>query len=548
MRIVDPLIVALLGAIGILVVTGGFHYSSPAAKLELSQVDAFAWALLALIVLRRVLWKKWLPKSVERVADEVLAFFSRNARFPLTAAIALYVVLQTWNSAWRYDSFHATAFDLSFVEQALWSTTRFGFLHSTLSKGQTYLGEHFSPALGAIALLYRAFDSITFLFFLQSLILASGAWLVYALAREKKLPRPIAALTGLAFLSYQPLRLANNFDFREDNLFVPVFLGMLLALEKRKWKTFWLLCAASWTIKENAAIFTCLTGLWVAGEAQLRRQPKAARERASATLHGATLAALSLVVFAVVNTKITPLFVGQGAGAQTMLRRRMPHFGETNGEILKFMLLHPIQTFLVLAEPLFQLKAVKYFLDVTLPFLAFVPAAPLVAPIVVAGMVMNLLVNLPTIGFHYECVIIPFLFYILVAGLARLQRVKKLSGAAIPTLVAISFLLSYGRSPVESIRHHAPTERDRFVESELEKIPPEASIATQAVLHPHLTHRRDAYLYSPALPPADYVVFDLDPSRSRYGTPQLDEAAARIDAKTYDLVLDRESLKIWKRK
>ena len=416
------------------------------------------------------------------------------------------------------------------------SSTRLGFLHSSLSKGQTYLGEHFSPILGLVALLYRVFDSTYFLFLFQSLVLGAPALLIYALAVQKKIPRPVAVVVSICYLLYQPLRTANNFDFREDNMFIGIFLAALLALEKGRLLWFWAMCLVSWIVKENAPIFTGLIGAWLVLAGPKRR------------INGFALGLLSVAAFFVINTKITPHFVGTGVGADTMLVKRMRHFGNSNAEIFHSILSHPFGFIFEIAQPFFHLKALKYFLDVTAPFLFFVPAAPLPALIVLAGISMNLLVNQPTIGFHYECILIPFLFYILLAGLAALNKRNKLSGVKVVALVFLSFLLFYGRSPVESIRRFWPNAHQRFVADELRKIPESASVATQSALYPHVSHRKDAFLYSAGVPATDYIIADLSPGIDLYATMNLATDVARIDPLVYSLEFDHDNLRIWRRK
>ncbi|MBI3558301.1 MAG: DUF2079 domain-containing protein [Deltaproteobacteria bacterium] len=542
MLLLDGIIYALTSMVVLLLITGGVHYASPTMKLELSQVDAFAISLLALLCIRRSAFKRWLPPRIERSATIAMLIFSRYPLATLAVANLVYVLLMTWSSSCRFDSFHATAFDLSFVDQSLWSTTHVGFLHSSLAKGQSYLGEHFSPVLGLVALVYRLFDSPYFLFLLQSVALASGSLLVYALGVQKKIPRSVAVTAALCFLLFQPLRAANSFDFREDNLFIPIFLGALISLEKKRLTLFWVLCLISWSVKENAPIFTALLGAWLCVDSLRGRMPVSRR------WHGVALGLLSFFAFYIINSKITPHFVGSGMGADTMLVKRLRQFGGTNDQILRAILLHPFAFAAEVLRPFFQVKAARYFLDVTAPFLFFVPAAPLPALIVLAGIGMNLLVNQPTIGFHYECILIPFLFYILLAGLATLNSKNKLVGVRVPVLMTLSFLLFFGRSPVDSIRRHWPTAHDRFVSQELLRIPEAASVATQGVLHPHLAHRKDVFLFSAGVPSTDYIVADLSPGIELYATPNLYADLAKIDSAVYSLEFDRDGLKIWHRK
>src|SRR5688572_20044325 len=117
MRILDGLCYALSVIIVLLVATGGVHHESATMKLELSQVDAFAWVLLGLLAIRRWRSGKWLPPRLESFVSDVLSWFERAPINALAFAMLTYVFAYTWALSFRFDSFHANAYDMSFVEQ-----------------------------------------------------------------------------------------------------------------------------------------------------------------------------------------------------------------------------------------------------------------------------------------------------------------------------------------------------------------------------------------------------------------------------------------------
>lgn len=533
MRIADTLIYILLLLCLGLAVTGGVHYSSPSLKLELSQIDAFAWAALALMALRKWKWGSWLTPKLEAGISNFLQALERKPALALGLMLGSYFVLHTWVSAWRFDSFHANAYDLGYVDQPLWATTRVGFLHSSLSRGSTYLGEHFAPVLGLVSAVYLIWDSIYLLFAFQTAVIASGSYLVYRLSRTKGIERGFSAFLALCYLIYIPIRSVNGFDFREDNLFIPVFLGALLAIETRRWIALWVLTALAWTVKENAPLFTAMIGGWL-----LLRRHEARR------IQGAALIMASIAVFAIVNMKITPHFAG---ASDTKAVHRLGQFGRSNAEILSYIATHPFSFIWAIAKPVAQPQALKYFLQIFVPFLLHFPAAPLVALIALAGFVMNVVVNLPMLGFHYECLLIPFLFYVLVSAVARMPAERR-RAPHVAALTLMSFLVFFGRGPVHSLRTNKPTERHKFVAAELAKIPQNASITTQSALHPHLDHRKDAFLFSPEPSTTDYVIFDFAPGVDRYGTPDLEGNLKRLDQSVYEKVFDQDHLVILKRR
>lgn len=532
--IIDRAILALTVFVLALFVTGGVHFNVGAAKIEISQLDPFTIPLVLLIALRLRSRVKPYPSSIESRWEAMLSYFKREPLRVVLTGIAIYVILFTLAQAVRYESFNASAFDLSYIDQGIWNTARgLGFLHSDISRGGTYLGEHFAPILGVIAPFYAVVDSIYWLFFLQALILSSGALIVYKLARLKKLSAQVATLFAVCFLLYHPLRAANGFDLREDNFYVPIFLGVLYFKEAKNWILFGLLCALSWFVKENASLFTFMLGLWMAYDALKAKN----KTKPWAAL---VLIVASLAVFWVVNSKITPHF--SGPQNRTMLVQRLSHFGSTNKEILSTLLLKPYLALWELIKIFFSKESIHYVLAVLVPFAAFARKSKPAFLIACAGVALNLLLNVGRIGNHYECIFLPFLFYVLIDGASRM----KLTSSSL-FLVLLSFFLFFGRSPVDSIRRLWPSERDRWVTSELSEIPHWASVATTSPLHPHLTHREQIEMIRPGMD-TDYIVADIAPHRSRYANDDLEKHLKNLDRVKYENILDENGLLIWRKR
>src|SRR6267142_3490952 len=101
----DRTIDALAALIAVLLVTGGIRFHVGGARLELSQIDALAWALLALMTFRCLRSGGWLTPGLDRLAERARRLLERRPRAVLGAAVTVYVVLHVWIAAWRYDSF-----------------------------------------------------------------------------------------------------------------------------------------------------------------------------------------------------------------------------------------------------------------------------------------------------------------------------------------------------------------------------------------------------------------------------------------------------------
>jgi len=159
-------------------------------------------------------------------------------------------------------------------------------------------------------------------------------------------------------------------------------------------------------------------------------------------------------------------------------------------------------------------------------FNLFVPwlGLPLVSPLV--------LVMLPTLaarffsdkpshwapqGFHYSLMLAPMIAFAAADTTRRI--VDRLHGSErrlVPLAIALLTLLAglyftFARiKPLDELRRYTPQERIADIESCLEVIPPDASVAATSALVPHLSHRRGIYvLDSRPVPQTRFLAIDL---------------------------------------
>jgi uncharacterized membrane protein len=485
-----------------------------------AQLDVFGWLFLALAGLRYMRQGEPLPPLVSRAVGALKGLPAERA---VKAAIVCTGILYFSVLCAMYGSFSLEAYDLGFVGQAIWSAAHLpfsgGFLHSSLSRGGTCLGEHFSPVLAVISPLVKLFPSrsgsfVYALFFSQAALASLSAWLLYLLARQRKLGAGMSAMVALLFLLYQPLRAAAaQSPLREDLFFVPFTFGALLALERGRLSWLWLCAVGCWLTKENSGIVTgfLAVGLFLKGR---RGQ-------------GAALALASLAAFWFLNAKVMPAFAPVVGDIGTVASRRL------TGPLLPLLLSK------------MEWKTMRYLTQVLLPFV--VVAVPCWSWLAVGAlMAMNLLISLRTVGFHYECIVMPFLFYGLITALKARSSAPRRELALVFATCALFAV--FGRSPVLALGAHWPSREHRCMTASLATLPPAASVATQSGLFPHLMARRDIFLRGlPEQVQEDYLVTTKLADVSTYATPLLHSwvdgfSAARPD---YRLLFEDSRLKIW---
>ncbi len=525
-----------LSIILILFLTGGAHIQHPKIKLEVSQIDTFAWIFFVLALIRKKTSGYFFPNQIERLFESLMHIFEKNSTRILQIACLFFSLVFFWIIAWRYQSFNANAYDLSYINQPIWNTTKGFFLHSSLAVNRTYLGEHFAPIIALLSPLYWIVDSIYLLFLFTVILSVFSVFLLQKLCQEFQLSRTLTTLVCICFLLYQPLRSALLFDFREDHFFIPIFISILLFLKQGKYRHVWPLSLLLLLVKENASIFLALIATLGLLEQKFYRK----RALNTKVIHLILLILLSSAAFYIINTKLTPYFSGNAN--KTRFAFRMGAFGTTTTEFSQYILHNPLSFFQYLVSTLFNKASFKYFAIVFTPFLICIKYSPFPILIALIGFILNLIVGL-RFGFHYECVLIPFLFYALIETFSRIQKINSSTFG----LILLGFFLFFGRSPIYYLQEFIPTEHDRMVENEIRQVPKSASVATTTALHPHFSLRKDAFLFS-GEPTAEYVVADTHPTRNLYGTPNLESDIARMSQLNYDLVVDQDDFKIWKKK
>ncbi|MEW6057238.1 MAG: DUF2079 domain-containing protein [Bdellovibrionota bacterium] len=523
---------ALWILIALLIVTGGFY-----GKIELSQVDLFGWTLLILTFLHFKKSGKALSPFLEKKTANLATKLKRlDPLRVLAVLIAANTLLYTWAQVWRYQSFHSNAFDLSFADQAIWSTAHlkesalaFG---SSISRNGTLLSEHFSPIFALIAPLYRLWDSVYWLLFLLPVFVSSGALFVYLIGRQEKIQPLPSLLLSTLYLMHPSVRSAMLFDFKEDAFFIPLLFGVVYAFRANRWRLFWCLAAFTLLVKENAPFALFGVGIWLVAQKNKR--------------HGLALCLVSLAAFAMINLWVMPSFF-QGE-SQSVLAGRLSPLGGTTSEVFKNLVSNPIDSLIKILKAKIDQGSFKYVYKILFPVIFFVSfrslktAAPFLVTLFLVA--LNLLFTPQRIGYHYELILTPFLMATLAIGF----RLRSNQWGTVPAavLALISLFCVYGRSPLVSIRQYAPTDGHHCLQQAVNLIPQEASVLTQSSIHPHLAHRKTANLFQTADQAfEDFIAVSTWERLSLYASEAMPEQLKRIDPLKYQRVVSSRMVSIW---
>ena len=314
----------------------------------------------------------------------------------------------------RYYTFYAS-FDQGIFNQVFWNGTHGRMFQSSLSSSLSTnvvhngevpevfyhrLGQHFTPALLLWLPLYYLFPSPATLSVLQVTLVTAAGLVLYALARHYLEP-PLAAMISISFYAANAVigpTLANYHDLSQTPLFV---FGLLLAMEKRKWRLFWLLAALVLAVREDSGVVLFSIGFYLIIS---KRYPRL----------GLAVCTLSLGYMLVLTNAIMPLFSDDIS--RRFMIERFGNFTDkeeaTTLDIIWAIVSKPGQLVGQLFSP-FATK-VKYLLGHWLP-LAFVSAISGTAWLVAGFPLLQIFLQQGesrlAITIRYALTVVPGLFY-----------------------------------------------------------------------------------------------------------------------------------------
>lgn len=420
------------------------------------------------------------------------------------AAVALYVAVFFWLAMQRHLSFDSSGFDLGIYDQVVWNTLHGRwFFYTTTGVPTLHFSNHVSFNILLIAPLYLIHSGPETLLLLQPLAIGLGGLPLFWLAREK-LASTLAAFSLLAaYLLFPTLQIVNLWDFHPPVLSVGFFMFAFYFLEKKRPGWFMLFAFLAMLGKEQLPLQVAFLG----GYAIIRHRYWAV---------GGVTIALALGWFFWVMTWLIPRYSAEN---QHIFLGYYADLGNSPGAIVLTALTRPD---LVLAN-LWQPAKLKYMFDVLTPF-GYLPLVGL--PVLLIGapsFAINLLSANTAMhdatGGQYGADVAPWLAWAALFGFYAAQRgltyrwptaqrpvTAALSGALLAA--ALGWQLFYGYSPLAlDPPHWEITAHDRLAQRFIAQIPPDAVVAAQGKLYPHLSDRQWAYQL-PDVNDAEYVFFD----------------------------------------
>ena len=464
----------------------------------------------------------------------------------VTLAVLVYIIYFSIFLTTKQDAFKTNGQDLGIMDQAIWSLLHGSLFHQTICNALTdtncyglngipRFAIHFEPILFPIALLYLVWPDPKALMILQVLVVASGAFPAFWLARLRLRTAWAAVPFALLYLLYPAQQYAVNFDFHAETLVSALLLFALYFLSVRKTLWFFVFVVLCLACKEEIAGVIAMLGLW------------------TLLLERRWRVGLAVIALALCWTGIGLLVVGSFSPiGHSLLASRYAYLGNGPVQVALTILTHPLS---ILKEHVLEPSHMLYLRKLLAPAGYLPLLAPWVLVLAATTLALNLLSSTPNMysgDFQYNAEIVPILMFASIDAtvllvwmvrwlLARLNMQREsresesrnrlipmrspvlspmlLVQTSVLALVVCYLLVGVLNSTTQYNVYSAMpnargfiwpqvTAHNRLASHFFAEIPADASVSTQTSLVQHLSQRQSIYLFPYAAGHADYILLD----------------------------------------
>jgi uncharacterized membrane protein len=393
--------------------------------------------------------------------------------YPVTASVSIATLILFICSSLRHWLYHSHALDLGFFDQGLYLISIAQTPIVSFSGFHT-LGDHAAVILYPLALFYRIYPDIHWLFIFQAIALTIGGFPIYYLALHSKIDRHRAITIVFTYLLYPIILNKSLFDFHPDAIALPGFLFAVLAARMNRVILLIVSVTVILSCKSVLSLTVISMGIWLI----LFENRK---------IHGAIALSMGLGWFIVSTQSIIPVFLGKDMGGVTAaLASRYSYLGNSFFEIIKNILIKPN---LVLSK-VFSLDTLEYVFYLILP-IAWGLSPKYLLPLIssIPALAINILSTVAiqrNLVHHYALPILPFLFIAVIGAVSKeLNWLKTRRNILIWS--AIAFILLGKISYLGSYFITWDTQKATAIA--ISKVQDSGALLVTGEIAPHLTHR-----------------------------------------------------------
>lgn len=390
----------------------------------------------------------------------------------LNLIIAISTIVLFISSTLRHELFNSSG-DLAFFDQGIYLISQ-GLRPISSIIGFHALADHAAWILYPLALLYKIYPSVYWLFAVQSCALALGALSTYYLALQAGLKKSQAVAMMAVYLLYPVVYNSNLCDFHPDVIAVPALLTAVLTARARKIVWFCLSILLVLGCKAVLSLTVVAMGIWLLLFEQRH-------------LYGAIALFSGTAWFLIANNVIIPFFGNEAALVNRHLYR-YSYLGNSFSETVQILLSQPEIIFTNIFSTI-NLEYLFFLLAPVIWGLRLQYMTPLIGAI--PCIALNLLADHPSqknLVLHYSLPVLPFLILAIIASLASgnawLQQKRVI---ILWSLVGFCVLGKFG---FFTSKYLNKWDNWQAAKQAIALIKTEDSVFTTDIITPHLTHRQ----------------------------------------------------------
>jgi uncharacterized membrane protein len=372
-------------------------------------------------------------------------------------------------SSFRHALFQSNGFDLGLFDQAIYLISQ-GQEPIVSLAGFHFLGDHAAFILYPLALFYKIYPDVHWLFAVQAIALSLGALPTFHLALQAGLKESQSIALAVVYILYPLIFNVNLFDFHLEVIALPALLGAILAAKLNKVGWFCVAIGLILGCKAVLALTVAAMGLWLLGFEKRR-------------LCGAISLLVGVAWFLIATQLIIPIFSGSEAAAVG----RYSYLGNSVIEIVQNLILKPE---LVLGR-IFSLPTLEYMALLLLPIIwGLSPSyvTPLIGAI--PTFIINILSDSPAqrnLVHQYSLPILPFLLLSILGSLAA-KKSWLLNKRIIILWSSVAFLALAKYGYFGSIYLNS-LDTWKATREAVSQVTTNGSVLAPSQVTPHLTHR-----------------------------------------------------------
>lgn len=371
----------------------------------------------------------------------------------------------------RHNNFQSFAYDLGIYDQAIWLYSRILAPFSTVKMpSMLILADHFNPSLSLLAPIYWIVDDVRILLIAQALIFTTSGYPIYKLAKIY-LKKIYLSLTILfAYYFFWGIQLALVFDFHEITIVTSLLSWLFYFASNKRWKTFFLMMIIFLGLKEDTSIIMASLGVFII-----------------LTYKNLKIGLTTIIISAFWFLLVTKIIM-----TESIIGQKFAYGVDLPKSI----------------NEIFGIFFSPFIPKWKTIFLSLLPFALL--PVFAKGALFMIFTHFLIhfldpkfygrweIALHYRAPLTAILAVGTIIALSKIKSEKLLKILTLTIVIATTLLQLYLHAPLNMLLKRPFYQKESWmtdIEYLMEKIPPQASVATQNNILPHLSHRRQIYYF-----------------------------------------------------